>query len=184
MRLDKNSLVKEAARPESRMQNSSLGAFCEPQPSCQRIPPADRYPVSISYPSGKRNFQMENANGRDNESPSIPIACSYNEPVTLSLLSRSLGKGRETETDKGKEREREREADMLLLSNYYPIYTSAILVASMPTNGRVPALISRKLLSHDSAFGPPGFTRAVSFLWSMSEYVLFIFFFLRGFSIA
>lgn len=34
MRLDKNSLVKEAARPGSRMQNSSLGAFCEPQQSC------------------------------------------------------------------------------------------------------------------------------------------------------
>jgi len=183
MRLDKNSLVKEAARPESRMQNSSLGAFCEPQPSCQRIPPADRYPVSISYPSGKRNFQMENANGRDNESPSIPIACSYNEPVTLSLLSRS-GKGGKRRQIK-REREREREADMLLLSNYYPIYTSAILVASMPTNGRVPALTPRKLLSHDPAFPWLAWFHASSFVSLEYVGICFIYFlFSRGFSLA
>lgn len=49
---------------------------------------------------------MENANGRDNEPRSIPIACAYNEPVTRSRIP-LLRKGRE-EREKQREQERKR----------------------------------------------------------------------------
>lgn len=103
MRLDKNSLVKEAAPDLDAEQFSRR--FLRTPAKLQHIPPADRYPVSISYPSGKRNFRMENANGRDNESPSILIACAHNEAVTRSL-SRSWEREREKRWERKRGRER------------------------------------------------------------------------------
>lgn len=82
-----------------------------------------------------------------------------------------------------REEEREREADVTPI----PPTPPRSLVASVPTNGRVPALTPRKLLSHDPAFPwLAGFHRASSF--ASLEYVgirfIYFLFFPRGLSIA
>lgn len=135
MRLDKNSLVKEALGLDPR--SKTVLRRCESW--WRGAPPPGRQISGVDIVSERKTkFRMENASGRDNESPSIPIACAYNEPVTRSRIT--LGRrGGEEERTRGREgRERKREADI----NFYPTYTLRSLVASTPTNGGVHTLLS------------------------------------------
>lgn len=127
---------------------------------------------------------MENANGHDNESLSIPIACTYNESVTRTPIS-LLGKGRREGKGGREKREKEKEWNRHKLLSHLQLRD----LSSHPCRPMAEHLRLRRASFSPTIprfHGSPGFTaRAVSFPWNMSEYVLFIFFFFpRGLSIA
>lgn len=101
MRLDKNSIVKEAALDLDPGKQFSRPLSAKSLPLRVVHPRLDRYPVSISYPSGKRNFEWKTR------------AAAITSPRRFRSRARTMSRylvlvSRSREFTKGTTREKER----------------------------------------------------------------------------